>query len=358
MTEPSVDISELPALVQAMHSDDPTQNFLATQQVRRLLSVENAPPIQAVIEQGVVPKLVESLSFTERPDLQFEAAWALTNIASGTQDQTAVVAAAGAIPIFVALLTTSPRADVREQSIWALGNIAGDSPKLRDQVLAAGALAPLLKELAGAEHANGKMSLIRYATWTLSNFCRGKPEPPFEAVVGALPVLRQLLYATDTEIVTDACWAISYLSDATDDPRNNCLDEVIKSGLCSRLVEVLSHSSFLVQSPALRAVGNIVTGDDAQTQTMISYGCLPRLKALLDAPRKPLRKEACWAISNITAGNREQIEEVISCGIIPDLVKLLNTAEFEVKREAAWAISNAASGGNVRQVSLCIIYLL
>lgn len=87
---------------------------------------------------------------------------------------------------------------------------------------------------------------------------------------------------------------------------------------------------------------------------MISFGCLPRLKALLDSPRKALRKEACWAISNITAGNREQIEEVISCGIVPELVKLLNTAEFEVKREAAWAISNAASGGNVRQVAALV----
>jgi len=338
-------LHRIPQWLDMIRTDDAQKQLESTTQFRKLLSIERNPPIQEVIQCGVVPRLVEFLTYGDHTKLIFEAAWALTNIASGSSDQTRVVIDAGAVPIFVQLLASRDE-DVREQCVWALGNIAGDSPQCRDYVLQHGAMSPLLQNL----QVSSKLSMLRNGTWTLSNFCRGKPQPPFELVSPALPTLARLIYSADEEVLTDACWALSYLSDGSNDK----IQAVIEAGVARRLVELLMHNSFSVQTPALRTIGNIVTGDDIQTQIVLNVNALPCLLALLGSHRKGIRKEACWTISNITAGNKLQIQACIDCSIVPPLVQLLTHAEWDIKKEAAWAISNATSGGSPDQLRYLI----
>ena len=338
-------LRQLPQLVEAVHSQDPQRQLEAVIAFRKLLSIERNPPIDDVIASGVVPRLVSFLMAAENPALQFEAAWALTNVASGTTKHTQKVIECGAVDIFVRLLS-SPNEDVREQAVWALGNIAGDSCLCRDLVLEKGALQPLLKLC----DVTGRLTMLKNATWTLSNFCRGKPQPRFELVQPALPVLAHIInHSEDAEVLTDACWALSYLSDDTG-PSNTKIQAVIQAGVTRKLVQLLMHNSPNVKTPALRTVGNIVTGDDQQTQEILRMSALPCLKALLDNPKKGIRKEACWTLSNITAGNTYQIQQVIDAGILPPLISILEREDFDIRKEAAWAISNATSGGDPQQI--------
>jgi importin subunit alpha-1 len=334
-------MENLQSLVNAIFQGSEEEKYAATMMVRKALSVENSPPIDDVIRAGLLPKLVDFLKRGSMPKLQFEAAWALTNVASGNSDQTQAVVDAGAMPIFVELLA-SPNDDVREQSAWAIANVAGDSPKTRDLMISLHCLKPLAEiALKKCE----KTSILRNVAYALSNLCRGKPPPDFEAVSLAMPALAHLLGHTDADVLKDTCWCFSYLSDGSNDK----IAKVLESGVCPRLVELLSHPSSAVVAPALRAVGNIATGEESQTQAIIDCGVLEKLAVLMESSKTKEKKEAVWTLSNITAGTTAQIQTVLDAGLFPAVIKLLASGKSDIRKEAAWVIGNATEG-NAEQV--------
>ncbi|KAH6755251.1 hypothetical protein C2S52_023634 [Perilla frutescens var. hirtella] len=257
--EKKVQLENLPSMVASVWTDDASQQLEATSQFRKLLSIERSPPIQEVIQSGVVPRFVQFLTREDYPQLQFEAAWALTNIASGTSEHTKVVIDHGAVPIFVQLLGFSKQV-------------------LRFQFS--------------------------------DNF----------------------IDSTDEEFLTDACWALSYLSDGSNDK----IQAVIDSGVCRRLVELLHHPSPSVLIPALRTVGNIVT------------------RRMIYKLRKALKKKLAGLFPTSQLENRDQIQAIIEAGIIGPLIQLLQNAEFDVKKEAAWALSNANLWGTHEQIQYLV----
>jgi hypothetical protein len=162
-----------------------------------------------------------------------------------------------------------------------------------------------------------------------------------------VPVLAHLLYLQDPELLSHSCWTAAFIADGP----NLRIQKIVDGGLVGRLVELMLHTERNVVTPALRAVGNILTGDDLQSQVVINCSVLPTLTNVLAMPHENLRKEACWAVSNITAGNRVQIQAVIDCNVFPLLIDVMNSGSvFKTRKEAAWAILNATSGGTQQQI--------
>ena len=336
-------LGELPAWTQLLLSDDEPAVLRAAGWFRKLLSHRHDPPIDRVLEApGLVGRLVQLMTCETNPDLQLECAWSITNIASGSAAQTRAVVEHQAVPVLGQLLSAAA-APVREQAVWALGNIAGDSPGCRDLCLST---SNLLAGLMQQVHAGSEVSMVRTVAWAVSNLCRGKPRPDFAAVQAALPCLAVLLSSDDTEILTDACWALSHLSDG-DDAR---IQAVVNAEVVPRMVVLLGHPDASVRTPAVRCVGNIVSGNAAQTDAVLACGALAQMHALLGDASKSLRKESCWALSNVMAGTRAQVAAVFESGLVGDLLAdLLSNDDFDVKKEAAWCVSNAAVGGDGAQ---------
>lgn len=82
---------------------------------------------------------------------------------------------------------------------------------------------------AGNCHYHIKQNLVQVLYSNLLKFKFGWQVRP------ALPALERLVFSNDEEVLTDACWALSYLSDGTNDK----IQAVIEAGVCGRLVQLL-----------------------------------------------------------------------------------------------------------------------
>lgn len=80
--------------------------------------------------------------------------------------------------------------------------------------------------------------MLRNLTWTISNLLRGKPQPDFGMVQPCLPTLRTLVEHKDQEVITDALWALSYVSDDSL-PGNPKIGAVLNTGCAPALVRHL-----------------------------------------------------------------------------------------------------------------------
>jgi importin subunit alpha-6/7 len=140
--------------------------------------------------------------------------------------------------------------------------------------------------------------------------CRGKPCVAFNKVEPGLTVLKTILdEEKDLKIIEDALWAVSYLSDG---PNEN-IQKVIDAGLVPRIFYYLRSklTTNSIKKAALRSIGNIITGNDEQTQLAINLDVLKYLKLSIKSTINGIKKETLWIISNITAGSTDQIQVIL-----------------------------------------------
>ena len=82
--------------------------------------------MQEIIDSNVVPRLIQLLELSTMTNIQYEAAWCITNIATGSREQVQCLTEKGAIPRLIALMN-SENDNLKEQVILdAFTTLIGD----------------------------------------------------------------------------------------------------------------------------------------------------------------------------------------------------------------------------------------
>lgn len=332
---------------------------------RAKLSIDVNPPIQDIIASGVVPRFIELIDkdfynkFEDNPlstKCRLEAAWVITNVASGNTEQTQYVVNVGAVPLLVKMIGEDDE-DVLDQGIWALSNIAGDGEMLRDIILEAGALQRSADLAIRFMSSNSNIKILRNLVWLISNLNRGRyPVPTMENMQRSFFVIERVVLVNDHDMIADAFWCLSYMADAS----SEMTDIILKSSVMKRTYDILrSFASYLQKPetdnrlakmgefaicPIVRTLGNIVTGNEEQTNVVISMGFLPLLEPifyLYENKKLPrVRREICWLLSNVTAGTQSQILYILESSLLGLIIDAVNKHDVFIKKEAGMALFN------------------
>ncbi|EGC34270.1 hypothetical protein DICPUDRAFT_153538 [Dictyostelium purpureum] len=341
--------AKIPNILENIKSNNRKYKYQAVQDIRKMLSVEHSPPVEEIIECGLVPILHEYLLDSSDPKIQFESSWALTNIASS--NFTSLMVDYEIHKTFIDLLSLNTPEELLEQNIWALGNIVGDSPANRDLIIREG-LIDRIREILSTHN---KASLITNISWT----GKGNPRPSFEDIQPILPVIKDLLlkYPDNDEVLSDSLWACSFLTEHSLSEAET-FDSIVKVGLVPILIKLVQQNSKLqIITPGFRVLGNLLSGSDQVTQHLLDNDILSVFEKFLTNSRVALVKEAFFCLSNITSGSIPQIQRVIDEGIVLKAIKAGIRGEhqnIEVNREILWSIINAISGGSSSQIDYLI----
>lgn len=121
-----------------------------------------------------------------------------------------------------------------------------------------------------------------------------------------------------------------------------------ETGLIAQLVANLGNiHDRRVLAGSLRAIGNIVTGDDDQTAIVIGENVISALERLVQAEGGQIRREAAWTLSNIAAGPSEHIDLMFggyNDSMLDTLIDTIHSADRRTRKEVGWTLANAITG--------------
>eukprot|EP01084_Bolivina_argentea_P138999 244579_1 len=375
MLEPTRYCFSVQLLSTGIDSTNNKRLFKVIQLTRKLTALVEDPPLQSIIDTGMISKLVQFLQDDKNinEELQHEVAWIFTNICSGTEEQTQYVIDKGVIPLFINLIKSTSYL-VQEQAIWALGNISGNNLNSRNLVLNNNILqqfVPICKNYLKLKNHKQGICVLRNVSWVVSNLCREGERPTWKYIEQIIECLFYLFKTNDNDILSTSGSAFNRLTSFISGDNDMLITTIKNMGLIQVFVDLLDNESSKVQHCMLVIINNLLARAIMVTEHVINCGVLKKLQRLMKKNTTKSRQKhviaICCIISNviyITADSTHGIEQVMKADIFPLLIDILQNDEEDqvilqdneeaIVEQILWTIGNSLDRGTDEQISYLV----
>ncbi|CAG9331262.1 unnamed protein product [Blepharisma stoltei] len=314
------------------------------QVLRKILSSEKGAPLEVILETGITKKLIQCMMVNNGSSLKNDAAWCITNLASGNGKIVNQLINEGAIEALTCILSTEKiNPETVTMAVWALGNIAGENLESCDKVTQSGAGLLIMNIMLNwLNISNDDLSMM---VWALSNLFRGQSAPSIKLVQDFLLISPQLLEKDSEKVLIATLWCFAFIAES------QRIQMIMDTGIIQKIVNLCGSDKLEIRHPAVRTIGNLAANSETLTQSIINYGVLDKLETLINCRERFLKKIVLWSICNICGGTPLQAEAVARHDFMKSVISLLDDEDFEIRKEAIYILCNLTSNAS------CILIL-
>ena len=275
-------------------------------------------------------------------DIIFEVLWLITNIISIIpQDVNIIVYRDKYEDIVIDLMNhSSPK--IREQSIWLMGNLIGDdyfnNIAHKKRIMN---IPHFMDYLITNITYPANNSLLYNSVWTLSNIYRNS-KYAFEKIKYLFPIITKLLDHSNTQVLFQTGWMLSYLLDNAPDIY---FEYLMSTSIPVKCVGILNKhiNKHKIISPYIRVIGNFFASDyNKHMDYFLKTHILNTLSTILkNSFNSMLQKELLWILSNLSCGRKTQLKVFCSHDIFDLFIDTtINVVSDNIFCEGVWVMVN------------------
>eukprot|EP00817_Percolomonadidae_sp_ATCC50343_P001932 CAMPEP_0117426572 /NCGR_PEP_ID=MMETSP0758-20121206/6641_1 /TAXON_ID=63605 /ORGANISM="Percolomonas cosmopolitus, Strain AE-1 (ATCC 50343)" /LENGTH=272 /DNA_ID=CAMNT_0005211785 /DNA_START=128 /DNA_END=946 /DNA_ORIENTATION=- len=267
------------------------------------------PPIDKLLQEPLLEYIGPLYKQTHK-DMQYDLFWIIHNLSIGDEIEVKPLLETYFLEEALDIISVPETKEARfvDLALSFIGNICCTDSEI---MIAKGVIPPLIKLTNYQNELRKDVRIRMYVAWITSRITKAQAKDR-NIINQFLPIIETCIYDEDTQIQSDATWSVHYICAASE----HGIQMVLETSITKQLVSLMMHPEETISLPALKALGDIVRGNDYQTQQVINVGFINALIPLIHKAKVPsMISELCWILGNLTAGDINQTEEVLKTNI-------------------------------------------